>query len=246
MSRVLVKLVVLIITVAIGTTSIHAQQKRVWLVGQAIDDHGKPLSNAVATLYYPPCRGCLDHILRTDTSRADGLFIIEATGLSRGLKLYIEENIPNGSWSPFGAPPYSDLPRLPLFASIPIQPPRKGKGIDLGRVVVKLRYGKVKLELPDLLREHFKPDRGDRLKLTLRDHLERAIYDGYLPDVAVDPASSSVTLALPQGKWFVNFSLGDGPQRVNSPQILIAVDKALNAIVIHKRSNKDGALRKSS
>lgn len=242
MSRVLVKLVVLIITIAIGTTSIHAQQKRVWLVGQAIDDHGKPLSNVVATLYYPPCRGCLDHNLRTDTSRADGLFIIEATGLSRGLKLYIEENIPNGSWSPFGAPPYSDLPRLPLFASIPIHPPRKGKGIDLGRVVVKLRYGKVKLELSGLLAARFDPARGERLKITMRDHLERTIYDGYLPDVAYDPATSSVNLALPKGKWFANFSLGDGPQLINSPDVVIDIDKAHKAIVSLKSSKKNGSL----
>lgn len=241
-----VRFIMLIFSLGVGTFAIHAQQERVWVIGEAVDEQGMPLTNTVAMLYFPPCRGCIDHVLETFVSSADGMFFLDATGHSKGLKLYIEEGIPSGTWSPFGARPYYNLSHLALFRGIPIYPTKSGKNIELGRVTVRLRYGKVKLDLPSLVGPPFKISNAKALKFTMRDSFGKTVYDGYLPDVAFDPTIASVNLALPPGKWFVNFSLGDGPQHINSPRVVIDVDKDRNAVVSLMRTNKFRPARRSS
>jgi hypothetical protein len=162
------------------------------------------------------------------------------------MKLYLEDSVPRGSWSPFEFIPVENLSHLALFRGIPVRQSKAESGIDVGRVLVRLRYTKVKFDLERLLGAHYVPRLASSLRITVRDYLGNIITNGYMPDVAFDPTHTSVNLALPKGKWFVNFSLGDGPQRISSPQVVIDVDKARNAVVSLKRSNKFRSARRST
>jgi hypothetical protein len=86
--------------------------------------------------------------------------------------------------------------------------------VDLCDVLVKIRYSKVIIEIPKELTEKYKPNReaSKGLNFTLRDVQGKVIYAGPLPELAFDPTFSYVNLALPQGSWKVDFSLGDNKQ----------------------------------
>jgi hypothetical protein len=86
-------------------SSSSAQSKTVSVAGRAVDEKGRPLSDAIVTLYYPPCRDCIDQILPVGFSLPDAVFFVDHSAPSiNGLKLFIEERIPKGYWSPVGGP----------------------------------------------------------------------------------------------------------------------------------------------
>jgi hypothetical protein len=119
-----------------------AQNKTIMVAGRAVDERGAPVSNAVTTFYYPPCRDCIDQLLPVGFSLPDGVFFIEATHNSgRDLKLFIEERTPTGFFNPFGSPPFNNLSELPLFRGFPINLPKRTREsyvrADLGDVLVR-------------------------------------------------------------------------------------------------------------
>jgi hypothetical protein len=248
MRRFTLKLVALILlAAALMTNTAIAQRGKVWVAGQTVDERGQPLPNVRVSLYYPPCRDCIDQVFPGTSSDSDGLFFLDVTGYSKGLKLYLEETPPRGFWTPFYWVLYENRPRLPVFRAIPLRQPKAGKDIELGRVVVKLRYAKVKIELPALLGAQYEASQAaaSNLKFILRDYQKKIIYDGYLPDAAFAPTFSAVNLALPQGRWFVNFSVGEGAQRINSPQLVVEVDRTRNASVVLNRGNRRQPVRRT-
>ncbi|MGH9875198.1 MAG: hypothetical protein ACRD9S_22310 [Pyrinomonadaceae bacterium] len=201
------------------------QQKNIIVAGRAIDERGTPVSNAIATLYYPPCRGCIDQILPVGRSLSEGVFFVDYSAETfKGLKLYLQEEVPKGFWSPIDDPPFENVSHLSQFRGIPIRP-RKGRTrVDLGNVLVKVRYARVIVELPSVLGEKYKPSREalTEVNLTLRDARGKIIYDGSLPELAFDPKSSFVNLALPKGEWRVDFSCNNRNRTLRSP--LLSID----------------------
>jgi hypothetical protein len=217
---------ILLTFLLIGSAAVLGQGKTVTVTGRAVDERGAPISNAIATLYYPPCRDCIDHILPVGFSFPDGVFFVQHAGVSlRGWKLFLRERVPNGYWSPIDGPPFEKLSHLARFKGIPIRPRKVRVRVDLGDVLVKVRYSKVVIELPSVLGEKYKPSRDalNELNFTLRDAQAKIIYDGQLPELAFDPTFSFVNLALTKGAWRVEFSCSNQKVRLRSPVLPIHI-----------------------
>lgn len=75
----LILLLLLSLATAVDT---FAQQKTIFIAGRAVDERGEPVAGAIITLYYPPCRGCIDHVLPATYSLPDGAFFIDYTDVS--------------------------------------------------------------------------------------------------------------------------------------------------------------------
>lgn len=240
MRRVKLNLVLLALLLLATTTIGFAQPQTVLVTGRAVDERGAPISDAIVTLYYPPCHNCIDHILPVGFSLPDGVFFVDHTDISfTGLELFIEERVPKGFWSPLGAAPFDQLSHSNLFKGLPIRP-RKGKGrVDLGDVLVRIRYGKVIVDLQKMLGDQYKTSEETLrfLKVTLRDGQGKIIYDGSLPAVAFDRTVSSLNLALTKGKWTLAVSLDNQNQRIRSPRLLIRVDN-LGCMKVSLRDGK--------
>jgi hypothetical protein len=213
-----------------GSTIGSAQEKTIMITGRAVDERGKPIPNAIATFYYPPCRDCIDHILPAGFSLHDGVFFVEAAHISgEGLKLFMEDHIPTGFFKPFGSPPFDNLSHVPLFRGIPVYLPKSMRRnyvrVDLGDVLVRIRWSKVIVDLREVLGEQYQSsqDSSRSLKMTLRSSKRKLIYDGRLPEVAFNSTFSSVNLALPKGWWILEFSLNTQNQRMRSIRFLINV-----------------------
>lgn len=179
------------------------------VTGRAVDEQHKPISGAIATLYYPNCRGCIDHILPVGFSLEDGVFFVEITGVSSNIRLFVEDRVPAGFWSPLGDPAFDDLSGHPEFKGIPINSHGKST-VHLGNVQVRIRYSKIIVDLPRLLPSYVPSQQSaEALIFSLRDYRGKLIYKGTLPNVAFAPNFSSVNLALTKGKWTVEFFLSD-------------------------------------
>lgn len=209
-----------------GPATGFAQQQTILVTGRAVDERGVPISDAIVTLYYPPCRDCIDHILPVSFSHPDGVFFIDHKDRSlRGLKLFIQERVPKGFWSPFHAPPFEKLSHLPAFQGIPIDPPEGKARADMGDVLVRVRYSKATINLPKVLGEQYDPgqEASRLLNFTLQDSQGNVIYDGHLPEVAFDPTFSSINLALTEGKWIVKISLTSQNQMIRPRRLVVGV-----------------------
>lgn len=216
----------LILLLVAGSVTVFGQGRTIMVAGRAVDERGAPISNAIATIYYPPCRDCIDHILPVGFSLPDGVFFVDHSGISlRGWKLFLRERVPNGYWSPIDGPPFEKLTHLAQFRGIPIRPQKRTTRVDLGDVLVRVRFSKVIIELPKVLGEQDKPSRDvlEALKFTLRDARGKIIYDGQLPESAFDPTFSFVNLALTKGVWGVEFSIADQKIRLRSPVLSIRI-----------------------
>lgn len=210
----------------LGSVTSLAQVGTVRLSGRTVDEVGRPVQDAIVTLYYPPCQTCTDHLVPVAFPFPDGVFFIEHTGKSRrGLELFAAEKVPSGFWSPLHGPPFEDLAHLPQFRGIPIRPSGRAARQDLGDVLVKIRYGKAIVDLTSILGERYKPNEvaAKLLRFVLRDQRRKIIYDGWLPERAFDPTFSSVRLALTKGTWGLEFSFADDKNLVRSPQLNIHV-----------------------
>ena len=229
MREVKLKLILLGFLLLAGPATGFAQQQTILVTGRAIDERGVPISDAIVTLYYPPCRDCIDHILPVSFTHPDGVFFIDHKSSSlRGLKLFIQERVPKGFWSPFHAPPFEKLSHLPAFQGIPISPRKGSEREDLGDVLVRIRYSKVTLDLPKVLGEQYKPSQeaSRLLNVTLQDSQGNVIYEGPLPEVAFDPTFSFINLALTKGKWIVNISPAGQPQMIRPRRLVVGVTTA--------------------
>lgn len=204
--------------------SAETPAQNVLVTGRALDEHQKPISRAIATLYYPNCRGCIDHILPVGFSLEDGVFFVELTGVSSNIRLFLEERVPSGFWSPFGDPPFDRLSGHPQFKGIPIN--SRGKStVHLGNVQVLIRYSKIIIDLPRLLSSYVPSQQSaEALTFRLRDNRGKTIYKGTLPNVAFGSNFSSLNLALTKGTWTVGFSLPDRDGRVRSRRLTVTIE----------------------
>lgn len=201
----------------------NAQSRRVIQVsGRAVDQNGVAVKNVTATLYSPPCRNCMDHILPANSSFPDGVFFVDSTPTSRTrFVLYLEENVPFGFWSPFGGPPFDDLAHLQEFRGLPIRPSKGSSRIDLGDVQVKIRFGKVILQMPEAWKDL--AAESTTLWLRLRDRTGTTIYDGQLPKTTATSKSNTVKLALTPGRWKVQLEIRQNGHRSSSDMKSVVV-----------------------
>lgn len=228
MRKIKFSLVLLLYFFLVDTTTGYVHQNPVFVSGRAVDEQGAAIADAVVTLYYPPCRGCIDHILPVSFSLPDGVFFIDSTGIpTNELRLFIAERVPEGFWSPFGAPPFRKLSYSQQFQGITVRPSKGKVRVDLGDVPVRIQYRKVIVELPKIFGKQYLPDQGlaRRMKLTVRNHQRKIIYNGYVPEVAFDPTFSSLKLALPKGAWTLEFFLENQNKKIHSPPLSIDMSR---------------------
>jgi|GEM_PF-5906288 len=220
------KPVLLALILCAGAAGAVAQQKSVWISGRAIDESGAPVSGIQGTLYYDPCRNCTEHLLLGFTSQADGAFSIEADTSLKGVKLFLKYPVPSGYWTPIDAPPFSELSHLPIFSGVPVRLSKRSNHIDVGDVPVKIRYGKVNLDLTTLLGEGYRPGHAasSYLDFSVREQTGKVIYEGRFPEVAFDATYASLHLAFPPGKWFLQVALAD-KKKTEAKRLLIEIDK---------------------
>ena len=196
-------------------TGIEAQQRQFLVSGRAVDHHGVPVPNVIATLYSPPCSGCIDNVVPANRSLAEGVFFVDSTGTPRDrFTLYLTEIPDPRFWSPLGGPPFDDLAHLPEFRGLQIRPPRHSNRVDLGNVVVRIRFGKVILQVPKQWKE-MAPEAA--LRLDLRDRTGALIYTGQIPAMIASAKSESVKLALTPGRWSLQLSVRNRQRIVRSP-----------------------------
>jgi hypothetical protein len=215
----------IIVSFLLGTQMSFAQQSTVGVTGRVVNERGEPVSGATVTLYYPPCRHCTDHILPDTYSLPDGLFYIRhSTRSLKGLKLFIAEPIPRGFFSPFHGAPFDGLSHFEQFRGIPVRPTKRRMRVDLGDVLLRIRYSKITLELSRVLGKSFRAfqDSGS-LHMVLRDDRKRVAYDDLLPGPAFDSQLSSLNLALIRGRWTMEFSVGDKRSGARIPPVTVNV-----------------------
>ena len=126
--------------------------------------------------------------------------------------------VPDGFWSPIRDPPFAAASHLPGFRGIPIRVRKGAAQVDLGEVVVKLRYAKVIIELPNIPAGNRKePSTAfPTVDLRLVDGTGTVIYSGRVPKSALDPTFESIKLALPNGNWKLKLILRDSGRDISS------------------------------
>ncbi len=212
------KLIALAVVLTAFVPTVSAP-RTILVTGRAVDDHGIPVSNAIVTLYTPPCRNCFEHVLPSGRSFSDGAFFVNAEGGSlKNLSLFISEPIPAGFWSPLSDPSLEELAHPRIFRSIPIRIRRGERQVDLGDVVVMNRYAKVILDLPKPSLGENRSGSNDRMQvsLSLLDSRKRVIYSGFLPMAAFTSDIGPVNLVLPKGHWILKLLLNVQGKRIPS------------------------------
>jgi len=223
--KVMLKSILFACLALMGCSYVLGQERTVTVAGRAIDERGKPIGKPLAILYYPPCRDCFEHLLESGLSEDDGVFWVDHTASSfQGVRLFIEERVPFGFWSPLRGGPHSTLARLPDYRIIPIRPKKGQTQVNLGDVLIKLRFGRVRIELPYVLRKYApQRDEDQALNIKLRNKHGRLIFFGWVTKVAFDETSSLVNLALPRGVWKVEFFGKDPEGRLESQRLTLRI-----------------------
>jgi len=224
-ARVTKYLVPLFLLVAVAASSASAQRTAI-ISGRAINETGRPIPNALVSLYIPPAAGAFELIMPGAHTLAGGEFFLDSgsIGPSKGMKLFIEEPVPKGFWSPFNGPPFGNLSRLSPFRGTAIRLKPNQARLDLGNVRAGILYAKVVIDLTKAWSSESKPslEQLKKGKLSIRDALGNIVYDGRIPEWALDLVSSSLNLALTKGNWTVELS-APGPQSFRSPRRVINV-----------------------
>jgi hypothetical protein len=223
------KLAVLVLCLGLSFGAVDSFAQSIGISGRVLDERGRPVEDVSGTLYYPPCRGCIDHNLESFRSLPDGVFFVDSPGPpERGFRLYLEKRASDRFWSTLGFPPYDDLRHIPLFRGIPVRREKGSKSrqrFEMGDLKLKLYYGEVTIDLTRLLKEGYKPGRvaSSWLHFTLRG-LGKTIHDGQIPSVAFDSTFSFLNLALPTGRWYLRVALEE-KEKTGAPRVIIDVNK---------------------
>jgi len=190
------------------------------IIGIAVDEAGKPIPNPRVAIDYN-CHPCgLDKItLGGDTFENGGFKLNEEVFPGEALILYISESIPPGYWSPFLFPPTKREAQILGIRGIPIRLQKGQSFLDLGRVSVKTKYSKIKIDLVSLFGENYLPseESSRQISLTLLDKAGRIMYDNQLPEIgAFDSTFSTINLALTNSQWKIKLSLYNKERVISS------------------------------
>lgn len=192
--------------------------KSLSVAGRVLERRGKPVTNALVSIYYPWCTGCHDRIIPSVNTNEEGLFAVPVEGkIGSSATIFIEQNVPKGFWSPFFADEVA-FSKAGILG-IPIRVRSRPGTIQLGDVRPAVEYRTVSIDISKL----FHIDPADVTVETLTMTIVRGnavIYkDITLPAMAVD-SSTTVHLALPQGRWGLLFSIQRGTTRIDEQVIV--------------------------
>jgi hypothetical protein len=216
---------ILSIIVLIVLVGIAQGQTTLIVSGRVIDSNGQPLNNALVSLLYPPCKGCIDHIIIGNKTNNDGFFIVDGsyTNLSK-LRVFIEEKQPEGFWNPF-FPNYINLQKLSVFGGIKLKVP-KTEVVNLGEITPTVEYKKISIPLSTLAKNVI-PDTSKPMKITAFNGKRAVIFDKIIPATAI--RNGFLYLALPNFKWKLKISFFDNKN--NSLKSKIFSDALIRSLV---------------
>src|SRR5205085_12495846 len=138
--------------------------------------------------------------------------------------LFVEAPTPYGFWSPFSGPPFGQLRRLKPFQGVKLLLRPNRARVDLGEVKAGIQYGKVVIDLAATLEKvSASPENLKHAKMGIKDIFGHVIYEGNIPETALDLRSSTLKLALTKGKWSLHISLNKTGQVVQLPSAMIRI-----------------------
>jgi hypothetical protein len=187
------------------SNAIVAQESGTLLVGgRALGRDRKPVANALVLAFYPPCIGCGDRIIPATKTNEEGLFAIPIDGkVGSTVNILIEPKVPTGFWSPFLADDRA-LAKAGIHG-LPVTVRARSGTIQLGDVSPAFEYKSISIDFHK--RFHF--DLGaidfDATTITIVKNNVVVFKDLVIPPWA--RSSSVVSLAFPEGRWGVLFSI---------------------------------------
>ena len=186
-------------------------QERITISGRAIDKEHRPLPDVIVTLYTEPCSECIDNTFPANIALPDGVFFIDSLNNQKKKHwLFISEKVPFGFWSPLGSPPYERVSHLSEFKGKLINPSTNKRNIELGDVLVDIRFYKIRINLPSILGKNYNPndESSKDIDFMLRDIKGKIIYSGNLSGEKIfDPTHTFLNLALTKGNWLVTLTM---------------------------------------
>lgn len=232
-------LCLLVFTMTLMLSGEINSQNLVSVAGLVIDDEGKPVSKAIATLFTLPCEKCPDHINVSYTTNEDGVFFLDTK--AKKAKLLIEGPIPDGLWNPI-APADLTLERFPEFQGIILEDIESSQTVQLGEVAPHLKYEAVSIDLLKLFNvDKTFLENGSSLRISIEYKGVRVAND-LLVQRAIDLTESKVKFALPQGKWELIFEITKGNQ---SKSGRVTVDLKSDDQVVYNYGNECAEREKS-
>jgi hypothetical protein len=93
----------------------------------------------------------------------------------------------------------------------------------VGDVRVTIKYRKVTLNMSEMFRGEYHPERYQpgAIWMTLWDNRGRTVFNGGLTEEAFDSTHTLLKIALVQGKWTVKLSFDDGGRNFQSRRMFI-------------------------
>jgi len=178
--------------------------------GRVIDSHQNPVSKAA--VYLDPPAGA--HQIFGSTSDSEGKFYLkEDLGVQLKRKLYVTAPTPDGVPCLI-CPPFNLLPRLngSIFQgkSIVFKPDEE---INIGDIPVQIYYGLIKIRISNKNNEPLLTDeeKWRLLYFRIRAKEGKVVAESgisiYEISKAVNPVESTITIALPDGVWYLEVSL---------------------------------------
>jgi hypothetical protein len=157
--------------------------------GRAVNDGGRPIPNALVTLYTAPEPEAFELILPGAHTLSGGEFFIDSGRIESSMvfQLFIEEPPPKGFWSPFSGPPFGKLSRPSPFRGTTIQLKPNQTRANLGDVKAGIQFAKVVIDLTRAWNTEARPSPEElrQGKLRIRDGAGNIVYDGRMPESAL-------------------------------------------------------------
>jgi hypothetical protein len=200
--------------------------------GRVVDKHGQPVPHAyiVVDAGLPTTWEDFSYFVESDES---GNFLFyepeETTNRKQTRLLYVTGPLPQNAYSII-TPPFNRLPKLTgsSFAGRRILVKKSGE-IDVGDITVQIRYGVVNIHLQDRSGNPLitNANAWKYVLLRIRNKRGNIVTDGGLSineiEKAVNVSEASVSVALPEGIWYVEVSLdeGKGPWLTSKSPLII-------------------------
>lgn len=198
-------LVFLLIMLSVDCAVIGQNSLGLTVTGRVVSASGAPVGNAVVSLLYPPCPGCIDHIIPSVRTDDHGFFMLEGDNISASeASVFVEQEAPKGYWNPI----YPTEVRLSGFAEYHGMKLRGGgRKMEIGDVRPTVEYRSVEIDLRKIFGFDFEVGRriSHALRLSISRRGRTAMRDIAIPEHSIN--SGIVRMALPTGPWKLEFSL---------------------------------------
>ncbi len=195
-------------------------QAVVRVVGRVLDKNGEPFANAEITYSPDPTA---DMIPQTK-SGPDGRFEFRASAVSDRGMIWVTSGIDWANWRVL-VPPGSNLwsKYLNGLGPIKLRNARPPETIDLGDVPIMSYYSPITIRIGEKWRDRvFNTDDAISFRVTDMDGHVAANPKG---GRGLDPDNSTITIALPSGKWKVEFKTSRMGWQTIAKRIVVAAQR---------------------